>query len=44
MLNRTEELELTCAANGTGSITPKLEWLVDGIPADRDVLRTWTVS
>ena len=43
MLNRTDEAEFICQANGTGSIKPKLEWIVNGVTADREVLRTWTV-
>ena len=43
MLNRTDEVELVCVANGTGSIQPKLEWMVDGRMADPEVLKTWEV-
>jgi hypothetical protein len=44
LFNRTDEAEFICVANGTGNVKPTLEWMVEGVNADRNVLRSWTVS
>ena len=42
--NRTDEVEFICAANGSGTVKPKLVWNIDGINADASVVKSWTVS
>jgi hypothetical protein len=39
-----DEVEFICAANGSGTVKPKLVWNIDGINADASTVKSWTVS